>query len=238
MPRELLAYGSGPDQVGDLWLPSTPPPTPVVVLVHGGFWYQQWKRDLMDRLALDLSRRGRAAWNIEYRRVGAGGGWPATGEDVARAIDHLASLASPYDLDVSHVTLVGHSAGGQLVLWAAARREAVVTPVLVVGLAPVTDLALARTEGLGDGAVDALFAGGPTVSDASPIDLLPLGVPQLLTHAADDPLVPVAHTRRYVSAAEAAGDPIEYRETTTGRHFTFLDPDSEAWLALAEVLMG
>jgi acetyl esterase/lipase len=139
-------------------------------------------------------------------------------------------------LDLSRVTLVGHSAGGQLSLWTAARSEASVRPALVVGLAPVTDLALARTEGLGDGAVDALFAGGPTVTDASPIARLPLGVAQLLAHAADDPLLPVAHTRRYVSAARAAGDPIDYRETPSGRHFTFLDPRSEGWAEVVDAL--
>jgi acetyl esterase/lipase len=232
----LLAYGGGPDQVGDLWLPSTPPPHPVVVLVHGGFWYQRWQRDLMDRLALDLSRRGRAAWNIEYRRVGADGGWPTTGDDVVRAVDHLTSLAPLHDLDPSDVTLVGHSAGGHLALWTAARREASVRPVLVVGLAPLTDLVAARAESLGSGAVDALFAGGPTQTDASPIHRLPLGLPQLLAHAADDSLVPVAHSRRYVSAARSAGDPVDYRETPTGGHFTFLDPDSEAWAEVVAAL--
>lgn len=231
-----LAYGRGPDQVGDLWLPSTPPPHPVMVLVHGGFWYRRWQRDLMDKLALDLARRGRAAWNIEYRRVGAGGGWPTTGEDVARAVDHLTSLAPLHDLDLSHVTLVGHSAGGHLALWTAARREASVRPVLVVGLAPLTDLAAARSEGLGSDAVDALFAGAPTPPDASPITRLPLGIPQLLFHAADDPLVPVTHTRRYVSAAEAAGDRIDYRELPTGGHFTFLDPASEPWAEVVDAL--
>jgi acetyl esterase/lipase len=236
MPRVLLAYGGGPDQVGDLWLPSTPPPYPVVVLVHGGFWYQRWQRDLMDRLAQDLARRGRAAWNIEYRRVGGGGGWPATGQDVARAVDHLATMSPVHGLDLNQVTLVGHSAGGHLALWASARREASVRAVLVVGLAPVTDLALARAEGLGSGAVDALFAGGPTQTNASPIHRLPLGLPQLLAHAADDSLVPVAHTRRYVSAARSAGDSVDYRETPSGGHFTFLDPDSEVWAEVVAAL--
>jgi acetyl esterase/lipase len=231
-----VTYGTEPDQAGDLWLPSTPPPHPVVVLVHGGFWYGQWRRDLMDKLALDLAGRGRAAWNIEYRRIGTGGGWPVTGEDVARAIDHLGSLASAHQLDLSRVNLVGHSAGGQLALWAAARQDAGVRATLVVGLAPLTDLAAARAQGLGLKAVDALFAGGPTIPDASPIERLPLGVPQLLLHAADDKLVPVEQSRTYAAAARQAGDPIDYRETPTGGHFTFLSPQSELWQAAAAAI--
>jgi acetyl esterase/lipase len=231
-----VTYGTEPDQVADLWLPTNPPPHPVVVLVHGGFWYGQWRRDLMDKLALDLTRRGQAAWNIEYRRIGTGGGWPVTGEDVARAIDHLGSLAPVHHLDLSRVTLVGHSAGGQLALWAAARRQADVRATLVVGLAPLTDLATARVQGLGLHAVEALFAKGPTDPDASPIERLPLGVRQLLFHATDDKLVPVEQSRTYTAAAQAAGDPIDYRETPTGGHFTFLDPHSEPWRAVAEAI--
>ena len=96
-------------------------PHPVAVLFHGGFWYHAWERDLMDGLALDLARRGIAAWNVEYRRVGAGGGWPATGEDAARAADHLLALAPVYELDLGRVAVLGHSAGAQLALWVAAR---------------------------------------------------------------------------------------------------------------------
>jgi acetyl esterase/lipase len=228
-----LAYGSAPDQVGDLWLPSTPPPHPVVVLVHGGFWYRRYERNLMDQLALDLSRRGWAAWNIEYRRIGTGGGWPATGDDVAAAVDHLAAVAGVHGLDLTRLSLVGHSAGGHLALCCAARREGV-KPALVVGLAPVTDLVLARAENLGAGAVEAFLAGGPVPSEASPVDRLPIGVRQLIAHAADDRLVPVEHSRRYAAAARAAGDPIDYRETPNGGHFTFLSPDSEAWRAVVE----
>jgi acetyl esterase/lipase len=235
LTRLLLAYGSGPDQVGDLWLPSTPPPHPVVVLVHGGFWYRRYQRDLMDQLALDVSRRGWAAWNIEYRRIDGGGGWPATGNDVAAAVDHLRALTPLHDLDLTRLTLVGHSAGGHLALCSAARREGV-RPALVVGLAPITDLALARAENLGSGAVDALFAGGPTLTDASPIDRLPIGVPQILAHTTDDRLVPVEQSRRYAAAARAAGDQIDYRETPDGGHFTFLSPTSEAWLRIVETL--
>ncbi|MGH9009957.1 MAG: alpha/beta hydrolase, partial [Acidimicrobiia bacterium] len=104
-PVDTLAYGPDPSQDGDLWCPAGAGPHPVAVLFHGGFWYHAWERDLMDGLARDLARRGIAAWNLEYRRVGAGGGWPATGEDAARATDHLVALAPVYGLDLARVAV-------------------------------------------------------------------------------------------------------------------------------------
>ncbi|NIR35894.1 MAG: alpha/beta hydrolase, partial [Actinobacteria bacterium] len=116
-------YGPLPDQVADLRLPDGPGPHPVAVVLHGGFWRDVWTRDLMDGIAVDLTRRGWATWNIEYRRVGSGGGFPETLEDVAAAIDHLDGLAGDRSLDVATVVTVGHSAGGHLALWAAARPK-------------------------------------------------------------------------------------------------------------------
>ena len=100
---DTLAYGPELSQEGDLWVPPGAGPHPVAVLFHGGFWYHAWERDLMDGLALDLARRGIAAWNVEYRRVGAGGGWPVTGLDAHRATEHLLALAPVYGLDLDRV---------------------------------------------------------------------------------------------------------------------------------------
>src|SRR5580693_1080204 len=124
------SYGNGSDrsQRADLYLPGesgrrpghVPGPHPVIVLIHGGSWTARYGRTVMRGLAGDLRRRGWAVWNIEYRRVGNGGGWPATFLDVAAAIDHLPELDAP--LDLARVTVVGHSAGGHLALWAAGRE--------------------------------------------------------------------------------------------------------------------
>ncbi len=114
-------YGPGPSQVAELHLPQSRP-CPVVVLVHGGFWRVPYGRPLMAPLARGLAARGFAAWNIGYRRVGErGGGWPGTFADAAAAVDALADLAREHGLDLDRVASVGHSAGGHLALWTAAR---------------------------------------------------------------------------------------------------------------------
>lgn len=178
-------YGDLGSQFGELWVPDSDGPHPVVVLVHGGFWRDQFGLNLMDPLAADLVARGHAVWNIEYRRVGTdGGGWPTTLDDVAAAVDHLAVVDSPTPLDLDRIAIVGHSAGGHLALWAASRTllapdspwsEPLVVPVLAVGQAPVANLALAAQEGAGGSAVEDFLGGSPTdVPDryeaATPLD--------------------------------------------------------------------
>ena len=229
-----VAYGDGPDQVGDLWMPAAADaPAPVAVLLHGGFWYHVWERDLMDGLAADLAARGVAAWNIEYRRVGAGGGWPATGIDVADGIDHVASMAAGAGLDPERVVFVGHSAGAQLALRIAARREAAVRPRLVVGLASLCDLVAARRRAVGGRSVDHFVAEAyspkAALRDASPLEHVPLGVAQLLVHAENDRHVPIEQSRKYAPAARSAGDRVEFVEVRGGDHFTLIDPASPAW---------
>ncbi|HDH24872.1 MAG TPA: alpha/beta hydrolase [Actinobacteria bacterium] len=234
----MVAYGEGPDQVGDLRLPSGPGPHPIAVLVHGGFWRRQWTRDLMDGLATDLVERGFATWNLEYRRVGAGGGWPATVLDVARGIDHVALLDAAIDRD--RVAVIGHSAGGHLALASSGRTDAV-TPALLVSLAGITDLGAALRDGLGSGAV-AAFMGDATsqtaIAQASPTAMLPLGVRQLVVHGTDDDDVPVDYSRRYVDSARAAGEEIEYLELASAGHTSLIDEQGAGWSDIAGRLAG
>ncbi|HXG77248.1 MAG TPA: hypothetical protein VNJ53_11815, partial [Gaiellaceae bacterium] len=117
MRRFLSAYGPDPSQVAEAFLPAGHGPHPVVVVVHGGYWRARYDRSLMEALCEDLAAHGLAAWNLEYRRVGAGGGWPATLADVAAGVDALAGLDAP--LDLARVAAVGHSADGHLTFWAA-----------------------------------------------------------------------------------------------------------------------
>lgn len=249
-PVDTLAYGPDLSQDGDLWCPAGAGPHPVAVLFHGGFWYHAWERDLMDGLARDLARRGIAAWNVEYRRVGAGGGWPATGGDAARATDHLVPLAPVYDLDLDRVAVVGHSAGAQLALWVAARgRRGEVHPALVVGMATIADLEEALTARTGGNSVARLLAAGldnagdvgdldVALADASPRARLPIGVAQILAHAIDDDVVPAAQTTAYAEAARAAGDDVTVLTIEAGGHFSLIDPLSSAWATVARALQA
>ena len=224
VPGARVRYGKGPEHFGDLRRPTSPPPHPLVLLLHGGFWSDPWRRDLMDGLAVDLTRRGWVTWNVEYRRVGSGGGWPATGNDVLAAIDAI----DHFDDLSGEVMLVGHSAGAQLALWAAGKHPRRIHRV--VSLAGLTDLDVAARHRVGGSAVERLIESDPP-SVASPIDHLPLGAAVVLAHATDDPVVPVDQSRRYAAAARAAGDPVELIEVPGSDHMGLIDP-AGSWQAV------
>jgi acetyl esterase/lipase len=213
-----LDYGDDPSQYGVLYGEG-----PVAVLIHGGFWKAEYGLELMAPLAEDLAARGWAAWNIEYRRLGNGGGVPATLEDVGAAIDHLAELDG---VDRSRVVAIGHSAGGQLAAWAATREQPRLAVTGVVSQAGVLDLARARELRLSDGVVDRFLDGQPTAL-ASPIERLPLGVPALLVHGGRDDTVPVEISKRFAreSGATLIVEPDE-------DHYGHLDPANPLWKAV------
>jgi acetyl esterase/lipase len=211
------SYGEDPSQYGVLYGEG-----PVAVLIHGGFWRDRYDLTLMDALAEDLAARGWAAWNIEYRRLGSGGGVPATLQDVGAAIDKLAELP----VDRSRVVTIGHSAGGHLAAWAATRENPPVAVTGVVSQAGVLDLAHAAELNLSDGVVRQ-FLGDQPPAVASPIERLPLGVPALLTHGGRDDIVPVEISERFARASGATliVEPDE-------DHFGHLDPANPLWKAV------
>jgi acetyl esterase/lipase len=228
-------YGDHFHQFGDLVLPrDADGPLPVVVLLHPGFWREQFTLEICEGLARDLASRGWAAWNVEYRRVGesSGGGYPATLEDVAAAIDFLQTLDAP--LDLARVVTVGQSAGGHLALWAATREAPAVPLAGAVSAAGTTDLRAADRDGLGDGATSDFMGGhaderDEAYADASPIERLPLGVPQLLVHGEADDVVPPSQSTAYAEAARAAGDEVELVLRPGEDHFVHTDPANAAW---------
>ncbi len=236
MTTSLHRYGRHRSQVAELFLPAGAGPHPVAVLIHGGCWRARYDRHLMDPLAADLVAHGWAAWNVEYRRVGlrAGGGWPATFDDVAAAIDLLADVEAP--LDLGRVTAVGHSAGGHLALWAAGRSDARVPLSAAVGQAAVSDLDRAAAAGVCGGMVERLLGGAPArvpdrYREASPARRLPLDVPVLLVHGGRDDVVPVDMSRRFAAAAGC-----ELVELEADGHFEHLEPGSRAWATVVEWL--
>jgi acetyl esterase/lipase len=222
-------YGRQRRQRADLYAPEGGGPFPVAIAIHGGYWRARYTKRLEKPVAVDLTRRGVAVWNIEYRSIGwgQGGGWPTTFDDVGAAVDQLAKLNDPR-LDLGRVAVFGHSAGGQLALWAASRKDGPVRIRRVCAQAAVCDMASA-----GD-AARALMGGAPDevperYAKADPMQLVPLGIPILLVHGADDETVPVKRSRRFAEAARAAGDDVELIEPNPGGHTAHIDPGSEAW---------
>ena len=161
--RRVHAYGPGPAQVGELWVPDGAGPHPVAVLLHGGFWRASYDHTLMEPLAADLVGQGWAAWNVEYRRVGmTGGGWPGTFDDVAAAVDLLARLGREAPgLDLGRVVPIGHSAGGHLALWCAARAG---LPARAPGADPAV-VAAAAVSQAGVGLIGAVWALASLLTD-------------------------------------------------------------------------
>lgn len=226
-----LEYGDHAAQWADLRRPDRAP-RGVVVTIHGGFWRARYDASLAEPLARDLTRRGWATLNVEYRRVGDGGGVPATLDDVAAAIDLLAVVP---DLDRTRVVALGHSAGGQLAAWAAGRlrhdRWAGGVPVThVISQAGVVDLERARRDRLGDGAVDAFVGSDLALADP---DQLPQ-VPVWCVHARDDEDVPFSQSEEYVARPGGTATLVE----VTGGHFGLIDPAHPAWAAQVAILDG
>lgn len=244
-------YGDHDDAFGDLWLPSGGgSPFPAVILVHGGFWRAQHGLDLMDGLASSIASAGWAAWNIEYRRVGAGGGYPETFDDVAAAVDHLAGADLSIDLD--RVAIVGHSAGGHLAVWAASRgslepgtdwADPLVRPGLAVSQGGVLDLVDCAAQLLGGSACPDLVGGMPAdvperYARTSPAALVPADATVVAVHGTADAIVPLRQSERYVAAAEAAGGRARLRTVAGADHFHLIDPDHEAWAVVLAELEG
>ena len=240
-----IQYGSKAFQYGELYLAEGGRgKTPVVLLIHGGFWRAAYGLSLMRGLARNLAQQGISAWNIEYRRVGnADGGWPNTMLDVALATDYLHTLAPQYGLDTERVVTVGHSAGGHLALWVAGRQRITSGELIAqeplqiagaVSLAGCADLDYVAQLGLGRDAAIELLGGDPQAvperyATASPAALLPLGVPQVLIHGTQDNNVPFGVSQFYARKAIEAGDAVTLIELPGADHFVVIDPTSESW---------
>jgi acetyl esterase/lipase len=216
---DVHRYGPDPSQFCELFRPAGEP-AGVAIVLHGGFWRARYDLTLMHPLCADLAVRGWAAWNVEYRRLGDGGGVPATLDDVVAAVEAL-PLAAPRRVSL------GHSAGGHLAAYLATR----VPLDGVVSQAGVLDLALGAELGLSDGVVGE-FLGGAPLADASPIERLPLRARTLLTHGGRDDIVPPVISERFAEAARAAGDEVALVLEPDEDHYGHLDPANALWRAV------
>lgn len=272
-PDAIVTYGDHPDQVIDFYAPrgeAVPGvPAPLVVVLHGGAWRAPYDRRHVTPFADFLARRGFAVANVEYRRGaeagdGAGGAgraggvdggpvagrWPDTFDDVAAALDALPALvreALP-QTDPRRTVLTGHSAGGHLALWAAARhvlpadsswRTDRPAPLRgVVALAPIADFTVADKLDVCGGAARQLLGGVVEFAErqpyADPALLLPTGIATTLVQGRTDNVVPQAVAESYADAAAKAGEVVGLTLLEDVGHFPLIDPAADACAVVVE----
>ncbi|HLK23677.1 MAG TPA: alpha/beta hydrolase [Caulobacteraceae bacterium] len=243
-PSERIAYGPDPLQVGELWAPAGKGPHPVVVMIHGGCWRTNIaKLAIMNYAAADLARRGIAVWNIEYRGIDRpGGGYPGTFQDVAAAADALVGIARAHKLETGRIVAVGHSAGGHLAFWLAARPSlphdsplwsAHPLPIAgVVSLGGVPDLTTAG-QGCGDESVSRLV-GRPSakrpdvLADTSPAELAPR-VAAVVISGEEDGVAPPQMARAFVAKMAARGMRFDEVVLPATGHVELIAPGTRAW---------
>ena len=232
-----IPYGKDPSQFGELYLPKGPRPYPVVIAIHGGFWKNTTTLETLAPLCLALAEAGAAVWNLEYRRIGdPGAEWPGMADDIVRGAEELPALQARYSLDLSRLTAVGFSAGGQLALWLAVQRVADLRGV--TGLAAISDLRRAYAMQLDGGAVRQLLGGTPNqipqrYAAASPSELLPISVPQRLVHGTDDRVVPFDLSRRFSKASSNC----KLIPVSGAGHYDLIDPRSRFWPTVQHAIL-
>ncbi|MEU5347127.1 MULTISPECIES: alpha/beta hydrolase [unclassified Streptomyces] len=260
-PDSTIAYGDHPDQVVDFYAPrGGEEQAPLVVVLHGGAWRAPYDRRHITPFADFLARRGFAVANVEYRRGGTipaqggdgpvAGRWPDTFDDVAAALDAMPGLlreALP-QADPRRMVVTGHSAGGQLALWAAARhllpadapwRTDRPAPLRgVVALAPIADFTVAEKLDVCSGAARQLLGGEAKFGErrpyADPALLLPTGIATTLVQGREDVVVPQAVAEAYADAAARAGEVVGLTLLEDVGHFPLIDPAADACAVVAE----
>jgi len=255
-PDAELRYGSEPYQQIDVWLPRGKGPHKVVLMVHGGCWTTEIAdRTLMNWIAHDLRQAGYAVWNIDYRGVDRpGGGYPGTFLDAAAAADALRDNAKRYHLDMKRIVAVGHSAGGHLALWLAARAKLpqdsslhaahplpIASVISLGGLPDLEATAASPDNGCGTDVVARLTGPGsashPDVyADTSVPRLMPIGVPQHLVNGEQDRIIPMRLGTGYVAQAIKAGDTASLDRIDRTGHVELIAPESAAWARTKQLI--
>lgn len=252
-----IPYGADSLQFGELRLPAGTGPFPVAIVIHGGCWVHGYAAARNAAALSDALRdAGVATWNVEYRRRdNPGGGWPGTLRDVGDATDALRAIARRYPLDLARVVAVGHSAGGQLALWLAARRKLPPTSPLhaadplalagVVALGAPGDLYDFNRYGdaiCGPRTIPALLGGTPEEvpdrwREASPSSFLPLGVPHVMLAGEADRVMPRANLEAWATAARASGDSVEVIVVPKAAHHEVMSPNAVTWPHIRDAVL-
>lgn len=258
-PDKILRYGDAPSQKVELFLPAGQGPFPVAVLLHGGCWNSRYEGlPQLHAMAAGFARQGIAVWNVEYRRVDeAGGGYPGTYRDVDAAIDLLVRTAPDVGIDTGRVVAVGHSAGAQLALWAAARARLPVGSPLAVRDSPRAPLRIPHVVSLGGlldlqrdadairdaCGLDVATLTGPAdatrpdvYADTSPAAMLPTGVDVVTINGAQDGVAPPELARRFATRATQAGDRVRTIVIPDAGHFDEVMPAAPVWPVLLAVV--
>ena len=231
-----ISYGENALQFGELRLPETPGPYPVIVFIHGGCWLNQFSLDHVAVMSRALANQGYAVWTPEYRRVGdTGGGWPGTFQDVVKSIDFLKEIGPAHGFDPGRIIVMGHSAGGHLALWLAAQNNLPLRGV--VSLAGICDLK--AYERLGNDCAASLpgLLGGTSRdvperwTKANPIELLPIDVRVSLIHGERDTIVPLSQSESFAAAAGC-----ELHVVRGGGHFDMVSPHANAFEIICQAL--
>lgn len=228
-----LVYGKAPQHFIDVRMPSAKPPVGAIMNIHGGFWRAAYDLTHAGHLCAAFSQVGYATFNVEYRRVGdAGGGWPASLEDVSRAYSYI---QQQYSWD--SLIVMGHSAGGQLALALAAQEPRVTQ---AVSLAGVLDLHRAYDLHLSDDAVVDFLGGAPQqvpqrYQEASPT-CLNIAAHQLVITGDSDDVVPPSFSRGYSAQKQKVGEKLDFIEIPLAGHYDLIDPRTEAFAKILEAL--
>ena len=244
-PDHRISYGPSPQQFGNLRLPTGVGPYPIVVFIHGGCWLSAFDIQHVGQTEVAIAEAGYAVWSIEYRRVGnKGGGWPNTYLDVGEGIDHLREIAQVYPLDLGRIVAAGHSAGGALALWAAARDKVEENSVLytsnplsiqaVFALAPAADLEGVQERGSCGNAVGRLMGGTPQeypkrYAATSPMQLAPIPVPQTLLIGGKDFAWGPSGRSYYHRAVTVGAENVRIVDLPSSGHFEMISPSSTPW---------
>lgn len=238
-----LSYGEDPLHVVDLWLPQGEGPHPVVVMLHGGCWQTEIAtRDIMNYIANDLRADGIAVWNIEYRGVDRGGGYPGTYQDVGGAADMLAAKAQALNLDLSTTIAIGHSAGGHLALWLAARQALPASEPLrgpnplridaAISQAGIADLRAAmQRDGHACGTEAPKAMAGDAFALTSPPEMPVSKALQIQFHTDKDRIAPPRYASDYAAEMAKRGVTVETHVHVHEGHVELIAPASRSWAA-------